>query len=376
MSGDLASELVAGADRFLLKQIEESAGKRETYWKRDFSSAEAYQASVEPNRKRLAQILGVRDARAAAGKQFYDVKWRAYENELPVRGPALGYGIGLATWSAFGDVTGEGIELYPGPEQPPPCVVIVIPDADQMPEQLAGLAEGVAPESQVARRLAENGYPVIVPALIDRTVAARNGRAKLTNREYLYRSAFELGRHLIGYEIQKILGLIDALKSTKRMSRSRVVVFGYGEGGMIALYAAALDQRIEGVCVSGFFGDRRDVWQQPVDRNVLGLLEQFGDAEVASLIAPRTLVVEASKGPEFVIPTGTGGAPGRLTTPGLESVEAEVKKARELVSGMQPAPQIELVASGTDGRGPLGTEEALLKLLTAAVPQPTRNDAR
>ena len=29
MTGDIASELVAGADRFLLKQIEESAAKRE-----------------------------------------------------------------------------------------------------------------------------------------------------------------------------------------------------------------------------------------------------------------------------------------------------------------------------------------------------------
>ena len=93
-----------------------------------------------------------------------------------------------------------------GTSSVPLTLSIVIPDAGQTPEQLAGLAEGVPPESQVARRLAESGYRVIVPALIDRTVAARNGRAKLTNREFIYRSAFELGRHLIGYEVQKILG--------------------------------------------------------------------------------------------------------------------------------------------------------------------------
>ena len=84
------------------------------------------------------------------------------------------------------------------------------------------MADGVPPESQVARRLAENGYHVIVPALIDRTVAARNGRAKLTNREFLYRSAFELGRHLIGYEVQKVLGLIDALKADRLDSRTKI----------------------------------------------------------------------------------------------------------------------------------------------------------
>ena len=48
--------------------------------------------------------------------------------------------------------------------------VIVIPDADQTPEQLAGLVPGVPAESQVARRLAESGCHVLVPTLIDRTV--------------------------------------------------------------------------------------------------------------------------------------------------------------------------------------------------------------
>ena len=31
----------------------------------------------------------------------------------------------------------------------------------------------------------------------------------LTNREFLYRSAFELGRHLIGYEVHKVLAAVD-----------------------------------------------------------------------------------------------------------------------------------------------------------------------
>src|SRR5262245_22136598 len=63
VTGDIASELVAGVDRFLLKQIDESAGKRATYWKRDFSSHAAYDTSIAPNRARLAHILGVRDKR-------------------------------------------------------------------------------------------------------------------------------------------------------------------------------------------------------------------------------------------------------------------------------------------------------------------------
>ena len=81
------------------------------------------------------------------------------------------------------------------------------------------------------------------------------------------------------------------------------------------------------------------------------------------MIAPRTLIVEAAKGPEFVIPPATGGAPGRLTTPRLETVKAEVERARQLTAGLQPAPRIELVHSGPRGSGPFGTEEALRTLL-------------
>ena len=60
--------------------------------------------------------------------------------------------------------------------------------------------------------------------------------------------------------------------------------------------------------MSGYFDDRNDVWRQPVDRNVFGLLEQF-DMPIASLIAPWTLIVEAAKGPEVIIPPGTAVRP-------------------------------------------------------------------
>jgi dienelactone hydrolase len=359
MTGDIASELVAGVDRFLLKQIDESVAQRSGRWRRDFSSSQAYAASVESNRERLASILGVRDKRARSPRLLDSRKLVATGK----RTQAV-----EITWPAFGDVTGEGLLVLSKGSSKVEAHVIVIPDADQTPEQLAGLVPGVPHESQVARRLAESSCAVIVPTLIDRTIVPRNGRARLTNREFIYRSAFELGRHVIGYEVQKVLALVDILSgraSKNGGNETRIGVFGYGEGGAIALYAAALDPRIDAVCVSGYFENRNDVWRQPVDRNVFGLLERFGDAELAGMIAPRTLIVEAAKGPEFVIPTGMGGAPGRLTTPRLETVRTEVERARKLVSGLNPQHRIDLIISDPDGSGPFGTEEALQKLLDA-----------
>src|SRR5436305_7671053 len=142
---------------------------------------------------------------------------------------------------------------------------------------------GVKAESQYARRLAESGCRVIVPVLIDRKLEKRKGRANLTSREFLYRAAFELGRHLIGYEVQKVLAAVDWF--TKEGGKdAKIGVIGYGEGGMLALYAGALDTRINSVCVCGYFGNRNAIWAQPIDRNVFGLLEQFGDAVLATMI--------------------------------------------------------------------------------------------
>ena len=69
-------------------------------------------------------------------------------------------------WSVFEGVTGEGLLLEPN--TPPVARIVAIPDADQSPEMLAGLAPGVQPAGQFARRLAENGCQVLVPVLINR----------------------------------------------------------------------------------------------------------------------------------------------------------------------------------------------------------------
>src|SRR5262245_60518124 len=63
LQGDLSAQMVAGIDRFLLRETAESIQSRTNYWRRDFSSPQRYNESVQPNRERLAKILGVVDAR-------------------------------------------------------------------------------------------------------------------------------------------------------------------------------------------------------------------------------------------------------------------------------------------------------------------------
>ena len=72
------------------------------------------------------------------------------------------------------------------------------------------------------------------------------------HREFIYRMAYQLGRHIIGYEVQKVLSLVDWMSH----SDVPIGVIGYGEGGLIALYSAAVDTRIQATAVSGYFQSR------------------------------------------------------------------------------------------------------------------------
>src|SRR5437762_1481132 len=239
MEGDIAAQMVAGIDKFLLREIDLSVERREKFWKRDFSSPEAYNKSIEQNRERLKKILGVVDERVPfdAPELVGATPTRSVSEGHPyavARGE--NYEIFAVRWPAVRQMHGEGLLLVPKGEKV--ADIIAIPDADQTPEQICGLAEGVPAESQFARRLAENGCRVLVPTLISREMAKRAppgmpGRANLTNREFVYRPAFELGRHIIGYEIQKILAGVDWFVKDADGGDPKIAVMGYGEGGML-----------------------------------------------------------------------------------------------------------------------------------------------
>jgi cephalosporin-C deacetylase-like acetyl esterase len=145
------------------------------------------------------------------------------------------------------------------------------------------------------------------------------GRANLTNREFVYRPAFELGRHIMGYELQKVLAGVDWFaKEAEKESGGRqlsgtlrIGVVGYGEGGMLAFYAGSLDARITSTYLSGYFGPRNHLWQQPIDRNIFDQLNGFADAELAAMIYPRSALFEHSRYPTGRLPS-EGGAPAAL----------------------------------------------------------------
>ena len=363
--GDIAAQMVEGINRFLEKATSASAIQRQSLWKRNYESGQFYEQSIAPNREHFRRIIGAVDPRLPVPSLELDTT--TARPALVSEGP--GYKIYAVRWPVFEGVDGEGLLLKP---ERPVARIVAIPDADWSPEMLAGLAPGVDPPAQIARRLAEAGCEVLVPVLVDRNDRWSEipgiGMTNQPHREWIYRMAFEVGRHIIGYEVQKVLAGVDWFTQENSSGILPIGIAGYGEGALLALYSAALDPRIRATLVSGYFQSRQEVWKEPVYRDVWALLHEFGDAELSSLIAPRALIVEASRGPQVSGPRAptkerTGATPnGRLDTPPLESVRMEVERAKPFFAGLNATERLRLIVSG-DGNGLPGSAPALGALL-------------
>lgn len=300
---DFSATMVAGIDKMALRLIEQSKTSR------------------KPTREKLKAAIGLVDER---------VPFTALELIGDTTTPALIHEtetcrVFRVRWPVFDGVHGEG--LYVQPKGKPTARVIYIPDASSTPEKLI---EGF---------LLQSGAEVVLPALISRDSEFSTNdkfgvKTNCSHREWIYRQSYELGRHLIGYEVQKTLALVDWFKS--QQEQVPVLIAGVGEGGMLALHAAAIDERIDSVYSAGYFAPRESVWEEPIERNVFGLLRDLGDAEIASLIAPRPLVLQHLFYPKTVVsmeaPKGARAiaAPGRLTEPSFAAFEAEIARAKQL----------------------------------------------
>jgi dienelactone hydrolase len=345
--------MVEGIDKYLDRELAASVEKRKAFWKPDFSSPEAYKRSVQPNRDRLKHLLGVVDPRVSPVVMEYvsSTVQPAKIAETP------SYTAHTVRWPVLEGVDGEGLLLEPK-DMVKVCVV-ALPDADWTPEMLAGLTPGLPAEAQFARRLAENGCRVLVPVLIDRkdTWSGNPALGRQTNqphREFIYRMAYEMGRHILGYEIQKVLAAVSWFRSTD--SKARIAVMGYGEGGALALFSGAIDDRIDTTVVSGYFGPREEVWQEPIYRNVWSQLREFGDADLAAwlydstsqgkdLARSRQLWIETTPSPRIEGPPParsgrSGAAPGRLAPRPPEAGEKEFHRALKLIENKPIRPPI------------------------------------
>ena len=207
-TGDFASNMVDGIDRFLLRQIDLAQAQRTAAWHPDFSSPEAYERSLAGKRERLRKILGVVDARLPFNALEYVSTTHA---PGPLVGKSVSKGDDWDLRRPLAGIAGRGRRrpaagTHSRVRSKADC--IVVPDCEMLPEALAGMTDDLPKESQIARKLAEQRIRVLIPVLSsigrsDYPVLPGKGPTGQPHREWIYRQAYEMGRHILGYEVQK-----------------------------------------------------------------------------------------------------------------------------------------------------------------------------
>ena len=391
--------MVDGIREHALAELKRSPELRGERWNYDFSSREAFEQSIAPNRARLEQILGAVDPRTslAEGAGFELV---GTTTSPALRGESAVAAVFAVRWPVLEGVTGEGLLVVP-PQ--PKAAVVALPEAGWSPEKF--VAMGDQDEGQLwVKMLVRTGALVLVPTLIDRTDEwSGHPDVAFTNqphREFLYRQAFEMGRHPIGYEVQKVRAALDLLErfrlpgvpgqpvpdeddsDTRRLPLG---VSGIGEGAVIALFVGALDTRVQATMISGQFGPREGIWSEPIFRNVWGLLSEFGDAELAAMLAARHLTVQETldgTGDEpdesqikavvslrgAVAEDATSGrvesaAPGQFASRTVADLRKEIEKAAVVFERLGNRPNLRLDLSSNEWQG-LGEGSGFLTTLS------------
>lgn len=327
IEGNISTKQVEGMHKYLDRELAAAAKGRDAAWKK---------LDAAKHRDGLKKMLGVVDARLAPRMEYV-----SGPGEPAAIAECRAFTVYAVRWSVLPGIDGEGLLLEP--KEKATANVVAIPDALWTPEQIAGLTKD--DKLAFAQRLAEHGCRVVVPVLIDRNdnLSGSEKLKRATNlphREFVHRMAYEMGRTLVGYEVQKVLAAVDWFQTQD--NKLPVGIMGVGEGGRVALYAAALDPRVRALHVACAFGPRETVHDEPLDRNLWTNVLTYGDAEVASLVSGARDVlnrvtiyprpgVEEKKGTESTWPEWAGPntkGPKQAAPGGIKVVPGEAS-ARE-----------------------------------------------
>lgn len=195
-------------------------------------------------------------------------------------------------------VTTTAFVLHPEPNLPLPVLVRSKGQAQGQPQCVLLHLDGkaVALQHALATTLVQRGWAVVAPDLraTGETRRARDevrGAPDHTSAEH----ALWVGRPLLGQWVFDVHCLLDWLAARPDAGQSRVAVVGLGQAGVVALCAAALDERIAtAATVEAPISYMTDLPYPASTRMGLlapGILRVGDIPQLAALVAPRRLVI-------------------------------------------------------------------------------------
>jgi dipeptidyl aminopeptidase/acylaminoacyl peptidase len=272
---------------YLLRSAFAYSERRDQLWARDYTSVQAYVKSVEPNRRRLAEALGVFDAE---GSDFA-AEWRPFfeDDKITARRLRLQAAPGLFARAVLA-LPAKGAAPFP--------LVVCQHGIASSPERVFGFDDPPNVYKGYGRALAERGFAVLAPS----------NTTGHEPRNRLERIAKLLGKTLWGLEVFKIRRLLDFLETLGEVDVGRAGMYGISLGGAYTSFLAPLEPRIKAAVICAWFNDRlaKMLVEDPRYSCFLpspeeyvflpGWLREFADSDLASLICPRPLLVECGKG--------------------------------------------------------------------------------
>jgi hypothetical protein len=279
---------------YLSSKVEDSESERETYWRRDVTSVDAYLETIEPFRTNFQAFLGVPDECVGAEAPVI-TSLAAVDNDTGAELQAWELAVCGGALSSFSLV---GIPAGP----PPYPTVVAVHGTCGSPERLMGL-QGDDYHHEFGRRLVDAGFMVVAPLITTRPTVAGADCESPTNesRNQLDRRALPLGDRLVGVEVGKLMELARHLEN---LGVTELAIYGISLGGLLAFSAGAVDRRFDAVVVSNWIEDRSRklvdsddpfaYWRYE-DADYVIFADQLGlftDVDIGSLIAPRWLFVE------------------------------------------------------------------------------------
>ena len=294
LAPDVISRWVTDRQRLLRNETEDYLRsvildyepRRATYWDRDYSSVEAFEKSVEPNRQRWRDALGVFEYDGTELSPEL-VPW--YEDD---RIQAWWLTVGL-----LGGLRARAILALPRGRTDSVPLVIAQHGIGSSPEKVFGLDDPSDVYKSYGRRLAEEGFAVIAPM----NVSMGRPRARMERLCKL------LGRTLWGMEIFRTQRLLDYLETREETDIARTGMYGISLGGSYTMFTTPLEPRIRAAVVCAWFNHRRNKMAVDDPRYscflsvneehiwIPGWLREFTDSDLASLICPRPLLIEQGK---------------------------------------------------------------------------------
>ncbi|HEY5978065.1 MAG TPA: acetylxylan esterase [Microlunatus sp.] len=154
----------------------------------------------------------------------------------------------------------------------------------------------------LAHKLVEAGFTVLCPEMISfgrrRTpmpdvVPPAESSCQVDGMRGLL-----IGRPVLGRRVADTMAAVRALRGVAGVDPTKVAVIGGSGGGAIALITAALDDQIPAAVVATFvssFEDSFGAVPHCICNAVPNLMTWFEMADIAALIAPRRLIIEAGR---------------------------------------------------------------------------------